>query len=77
MDTFGHRFQLDIFGASHAPCVGVTLRGVPATLPLTEDDFTADLLRRKSGAPGTTPRIEDDRPELDDRRATDGTLMIT
>ena len=77
MDTFGHRFQLDIFGASHAPCVGVKLRGVPAALPLTEDDFTADLLRRKSGAPGTTPRIEDDQPELDDRRATDGTLTIT
>ena len=77
MDTFGHRFLLDIFGASHAPCVGVTLRGVPATLPLTADDFTADLLRRKSGAPGTTPRIEDDQPELDDRRATDGTLTIT
>ena len=77
MDTFGHRFQLEIFGASHAPSVGVTLRGVPASLPLSPDDFTTDLLRRKSGAPGTTPRIEDDIPEIDDRRATDGTLTIT
>ena len=77
MDTFGHRFQLEIFGASHAPSVGVTLRGVPASLPLSPDDFTADLLRRKSGAPGTTPRIEDDIPEIDDRRATNGTLTIT
>ena len=77
MDTFGNRFQLEIFGASHAPSVGVTLRGVPASLPLSPDDFTAALLRRKSGAPGTTPRIEDDIPEIDDRRATNGTLTIT
>ena len=77
MDTFGTRFCLEIFGASHAPCVGVTLRGVPAALPLAPEDFTRDLLRRKSGAPGTTPRIEDDLPQLDDRRATEGTLTIT
>ena len=73
MDVFGSRFRLEIFGASHAPCVGVTLRDVPAALPLSPDDFTADLRRRKSGAPGTTPRIEDDLPQLDDRRTTDGT----
>ena len=77
MDSLGHHFILDIFGASHAPNVGVTLRGVPATLPLSPDDFTADILRRKSGAKGTTPRIEADLPELDDRRASDGTLTIT
>ena len=77
MDTFGNHFRLEIFGASHAPSVGVTLRGVPVSLPLSPDDFTADLLRRKSGAPGTTPRIEDDIPEIDDRRATNGTLTIT
>ena len=77
MDRFGHRFQLEIFGASHAPSVGVTLRGVPAGLPVEAADFTADLLRRKSGAPGTTPRIEDDRPLIEDRRAIDGTLTIS
>jgi len=77
MDSFGHHFILDIFGASHAPNVGVTLRGVPAELPLVPDDFTADILRRKSGAKGTTPRIEADLPEIDDRRESDGTLTIT
>ena len=76
MDTFGHHFILEIFGASHAPEVGVTLRGVPATLPLAPEDFRVDLLRRKSGAKGTTPRIEADLPEIDDRRADDGTLTI-
>ena len=77
MDSFGNHFRLEIFGASHGPSVGVTLWGVPASLPLSPDDFIADLLRRKSGAPGTTPRIEEDIPEIDDRRATDGTLKIT
>lgn len=77
MDRFGHHFTLEIFGASHAPNVGVTLRGVPASLPLVPDDFIADIFRRKSGAKGTTPRIEADLPEIDDRRASDGTLTIT
>ena len=77
MDILGQHFTLEIFGASHTPCVGVTLRGVPASLPLAPDDFTADILRRKSGAKGTTPRIEADLPELDDRRESDGTLTIT
>ena len=77
MDCFGNRFQIEIFGASHAPAVGVTLRGVPASLPLAAGDFNADLLRRKSGARGTTPRIEDDTPVIDDRRATEGTLSLT
>lgn len=76
MDSFGQHFRLEIFGASHAPCVGVTLRDVPAALPLSPDDFTADLLRRKSGATGTTPRVEDDLPQIEDRRADDGTLTI-
>ena len=76
MDTFGRHFRMEIFGASHAPEVGVMLRGVPASLKLEAGDFTADLLRRKSGAKGTTPRIEDDLPLIDDRRGSDGTLTI-
>lgn len=50
----------DFFGESHGSSVGVVLDGVPAGLPLTEKDFQADLLRRKSGGLGTTPRIEAD-----------------
>ena len=76
MDSFGQKLRLDIFGASHAPWVGITLRGVPADLPLEPGDFIADLRRRKSGAPGTTPRIEDDLPEIADRRTDDGTLTL-
>lgn len=34
--------------------------GVPAGIPLTAEDFRADLERRRPGAKGTTPRREDD-----------------
>lgn len=38
--------------------------GVPAGLELSEKDFEKDILRRKSGAKGTTPRIEADAPVI-------------
>jgi chorismate synthase len=40
------------------------LDGVPAGLELSEQDFEHDVMRRKSGAKGTTPRIEDDAPQI-------------
>lgn len=60
MNHIGKLFQINIFGESHGSSVGVLLDGVPAGIALTEEDFTADLLRRKSGGLGTTPRIEKD-----------------
>lgn len=60
MNTFGKLFRISIFGESHGECVGITIDGCPAGLPLTAADFTDDLNRRSSGAPGTTPRIEPD-----------------
>ncbi|MGN0188207.1 MAG: chorismate synthase [Candidatus Cryptobacteroides sp.] len=64
MNTFGRNFRVTIFGESHGTGLGVVLDGVPAGIPLSADDFAADILRRKSGAVGTTPRIESDTPEL-------------
>jgi len=64
MNTFGRFFRISIFGESHGNSVGVTIDGVPAGIPLTLSDFEADFARRKSGAKGTTPRKEDDIPEL-------------
>ena len=55
---------MSIFGESHGELIGVVLDGVPAGLELSEQDFEQDLLRRKSGAKGTTPRIEDDLPQI-------------
>ncbi len=64
MNTFGNIFRISIYGESHGNQVGILIDGCPAGLPITEDDFTNDLLRRKSGAKGTTPRIEEDKPEI-------------
>ena len=64
MNTFGRKYRVSIFGESHGELIGVTLDGVPAGLELSELDFEADILRRKSGAKGTTPRIEADQPMI-------------
>ncbi|MBE6250867.1 MAG: chorismate synthase [Bacteroidales bacterium] len=64
MNTFGRKFRVSIFGESHGELIGVVLDGVPAGLELSEQDFEQDILRRKSGARGTTPRIEADRPSI-------------
>ena len=64
MNTFGRKYRVSIFGESHGELIGVTLDGVPAGLELSEQDFETDILRRKSGAKGTTPRIEADQPMI-------------
>ena len=64
MNTFGRIFRISIFGESHGPAIGVTIDGVSAGMPLTVNDFLPDLKRRQSGAKGTTPRVEEDMPEI-------------
>ena len=64
MNTFGRKFRVSIFGESHGALIGVVLDGVPAGLELCAEDFGQDILRRKSGAKGTTPRIEEDIPHI-------------
>ena len=62
MNSFGKLFRVSIFGESHGSRAGILIDGVPSGISLTEKDFVSDLERRKSGAVGTTPRQEDDRP---------------
>lgn len=64
MNTTGRKFRVSIFGESHGEVIGVVMDGVPAGLELCEQDFEQDILRRKSGAKGTTPRIEADKPTI-------------
>ena len=64
MNSFGRKFRVSIFGESHGELIGVVIDGVPAGLELSAKDFTDDILRRKSGAKGTTPRIESDEPTI-------------
>lgn len=64
MNSFGRIFSVHIFGESHGECAGLTIDGCPAGLPLTAEDFVADIERRKPGVKGTTPRKEDDIPQI-------------
>jgi chorismate synthase len=63
LNSFGRIFRVNIFGESHGESAGVNIDGCPAGLPLSADDFSEDLERRKGGTQkGTTPRKEDDLP---------------
>lgn len=62
MNTFGTLFNVSIFGESHGEEIGVVIDGVEPGIALSEADFMADIARRRSGAKGTTPRIEADEP---------------
>jgi len=64
MNSFGHSLRLSIFGESHGNGIGMTIDGCPAGIDFTEEDMHEDLLRRKPGKKGTTPRIESDEPEI-------------
>ena len=58
MNSFGTNFRISIFGESHGELIGVIIDGVPSGITLCSNDFKEDLQRRKSGAKGTTPRLE-------------------
>jgi chorismate synthase len=63
MNSFGRIFRVHIFGESHGECVGITIDGCPAGLPLIANDLLPDLERRKGGKQkGATPRQEEDYP---------------
>lgn len=64
MNTFGNKFKIVTNGTSHGEFVGVYIYGCPADIALSLDDFTVDILKRKSGAVGTTKRIESDIPNI-------------
>lgn len=64
MNSFGRIFRIQLFGESHGHSVGVVIDGCPPGIVVTEEMFGTDLARRKTGAAGTSPRTEDDIPEI-------------
>ncbi len=64
MNSFGRLFRVEIFGESHGPAVGAIVDGCPAGIELSLEDLERDLVRRRSGAAGTTERHEADSPEF-------------
>lgn len=79
-NSFGSKFRIEIWGASHAPEIGIRIDGVPAGIALSESDFEADLSRRRASAKGTTARHEADIPAfrsgIIDGKTTGETLEI-
>ncbi len=63
-NSFGAKFRISIWGASHTSEIGVRIGGVPAGIALSESDFEADLARRRASAKGTTARHEADIPTI-------------
>lgn len=61
--SFGRNLKVTIWGGSHEPHIGVTIKGLPENIPLDFDRLKKFLARR---APGnsifTTPRKEADIP---------------
>lgn len=64
MNSFGESFRVSILGESHGEVIGVLIDGCPAGIPLTPEDMSQDLDRRKAGKKGTTPRKESDLPKI-------------
>lgn len=64
MNTWGNNFRISIFGESHGEGLGVVIDGVRPGLELSAELLRPDLMRRQSGARGTTARLEPDEPQI-------------
>ena len=77
--TYGENIKVTIFGASHAPEIGVTVEGLPAGEVVDLQELQAFLERRAPGRDAfSTARKEPDVPEfrsgLTDGK-TDGSVL--
>ncbi len=63
-NSFGNVFRFTIFGASHAPHVGVRLEGLPPGEKIDIEALEAFLKRRAPGGKYSTSRKEADIPEF-------------
>jgi len=63
--TLGRHLSISTWGESHGKAIGVVIDGVPAGLPLCEDDLSLYLNRRRPGSNTYgTKRNEADAPEI-------------
>lgn len=64
-NSFGNLFRITTWGESHGKALGVVVDGVPAGLPLSEEDIQVFLDRRKPGQSDiSTKRQESDLVEI-------------
>lgn len=80
MNTIGSELRLTLFGASHGPCVGAVLDGIPPGMMIDVGRIQSEVDLRRPRADIGTPRQEEDRVEvvsgiLDDR-STGGPITL-
>lgn len=64
-NSIGQQFRITTFGESHGSGIGVVIDGCPAGLELDLDFIQLQLQRRRPGQSSiTSPRKEDDKPEV-------------
>ncbi len=61
-NSLGERFRITTFGESHGKGVGVVIDGLPAGLPISEDDIYFELQFRRPGRFLVSGRRETDQP---------------
>ena len=64
MNSLGRILRMNIYGESHGTEVGVLIDGYPAGVPLGIEDFTEDIDRRRPSHKASTPRQEEDTPQI-------------
>lgn len=64
MNSYGNKFRVTIYGASHEKSIGVIIDGFPAGIKLDQQLISGDLKRRRPNKVGTTKRIEQDEYEI-------------
>lgn len=64
MFSIGNKFRLTVFGQSHSAAIGGVIEGIPAGTVLDEDAIARFMARRAPGQALTTPRRENDRPQI-------------
>lgn len=61
---WGNHIKISIFGESHGAAIGCVIDGLPAGVPINEEEVLRQMARRAPGNDATaTPRKEIDRPE--------------
>jgi len=63
-NSFGKLFTITSFGESHGRCVGVTIDGCPAGLPLNEEDIQREVDKRRPTSSLATTRAEEEKVEV-------------
>lgn len=80
MFSFGNKFKITLFGASHDQMVGVVVEGLKAGTTIDFDFISDELKRRRPSKENETKRIEEDEfafiSGLEEGHTTEAALVI-